>query len=154
VKRVIQRTPDLGLKVRMVKNAAPVADCCVPLIGAAGWYNPVSAAYDRTLAIVTLSGSYYPYENGQLASLFTAQVNGKLCDAVVIWRLHWALAHGAGAPRTATPGRGLAVAISPADGTTSVRYSGVLTATATVVVADQTTTLAPLTLLVVDPYYG
>lgn len=142
-RRIIQRTPDFGLKIRMQRAGG--GNCCIPEIGAAHWYNPATGAYDLDLVVVALEG-------GRLMSrgLYVAQVAGRLCDATVTWNTVWVLTNGYGAPPTGTPGRGLAVGITPPIGHNGIPYIGVLTATATVTQAAQQTILAPITLIIVS----
>lgn len=141
--RIIQRTPDFGLKIRMQRTRG--GDCCIPEIGAAHWYNPATGLYDLDLVVVILQG-------GALLSrgLYVAQVSGQLCNATVTWSITWTLTTGSGSPETGTPDRGLAVAIIPPLGYTGITYAGVLTATATVTHAEQRRTLAPITLIVLN----
>lgn len=84
--RTVQRSPDLGLRIRMVKEVAP-GDCCVPEIGPARWYNPETGAYDLETVVVVgnLSDGNFNDDSGARRVLFTAQVNGELCDCTVTW---------------------------------------------------------------------
>lgn len=153
-KRTVQRTPNLGLKIRMVKDVAPAA-CCVPEIGPARWYNPASGAYD--LETVVVKADYYGEmvtdEAGDWRGLVTAQVTGDLCDCAVTWDYE---KHLFDTVKVAvqTPGRGLAVGLDKYSDDYGIQ-AGVLTATATVTCRDGAIKVLPtIYLIMVDTYNG
>lgn len=157
--RIIQRTPNLGLTLKMTRpGVAPVASapCCEPEIGPARWLNPATGAYDLETQVI---GAYvsddYLHDvvdsmlQGQ-RTLCAAQVTGDLCDCAVSWARDYARSRedlGDVHLETATPDRALCVGV---DKTANSNYGGgVLTATATVTCRDgATTTLAPIYLVI------
>lgn len=96
--RVVQRTPNLGLKIRMVKDVAPVvqADCCEPEIGLARWYNRTTDAYDLETVVVVgdTTMDYLAESNGERRTVVTAQVTGDLCDCTITWDVAVVFADG------------------------------------------------------------
>lgn len=154
--RTVQRSPDLGLKIRMVKEV--VADCCVPEIGPARWYNPATGAYDLETAVI-YSDNQNPFlvdQNGDQQTLFAAEVTGNLCDCSVSWSTEYVQTGPGNRPyvQILTPGRGLAVGIDKY-GYLVATAACVVTAIATVILRDGTAqTLPPIHLIVVESYYG
>lgn len=83
--RTIQRTPNLGLTLRMTKTSG---SGCAPEIGPARWWNPKTGDYDLETLVVQAGGYYSTdvyFDN--LVTLFHAQVTGNLCGCGVTWAI-------------------------------------------------------------------
>lgn len=140
---VIARTPDLGLVLRLQRPGVCVP--CVPAIGAAGWWDPLSQGYTASTAV-----GETPHWNRRC--VWWGQVNGKLCDGDVTWALHW---DGEGdGPLVVPVGRAIVVATGvDANGVqTGDARAGVLTATASVRIGAAVTAVAPITLVITEVY--
>ncbi len=157
MKRIVQRTPHLGLRIRLQPLAdapppAPASDRGEPTIGPARWRNPGTGKYD----LETLAGTsdfYTPgvFVDGARQLVFTAAVTGDLDGCTVGWEVVDEL-DLLSVPEVVwhLPDRALAVAIA------NEPYrpiKGVLTATATVTLPDgQKRPRAPIYLVVSDGY--
>lgn len=160
--RVVQRTPDLGLHIKLspLPASAPVARACQPAIGTAGWLNPDTGAYDLTAierTVKTVSNQYAPTLYAETATvpvgdfLAVGQVNGTLCEGEVTWQTGFAAdgdAPSPALPRVVPAGRAVIVDAPLAEGSLFPRpvSPGVLTLTPTVTGSGAARTLAPITL--------
>jgi hypothetical protein len=145
--RIIRRTPDLGLTLKMQPG-------CRPEIGQAAWWNHRSRAYDLQQLVAIKSYNYALSIDGVDTTLAAAQVTGDLCGCAVNWSTTWATADPSAslsAPDILTPDRALAVglAVYPRE-----QGIGLLTATATVICDGQRKVLAPIYLVIVYRYSG
>ena len=99
--RTIQRTPNLGLTLKLRKLTEPPAPACCepeigparcePEIGPARWWNPATGENDlETLAVnEEYSGTGVSFD-GERRTLFHARVTGELCGCSVTWAVAFA----------------------------------------------------------------
>ncbi len=94
--RTVQRTPNLGLTLKMQK---PASTCCEPEIGPARWRNPATGEYDTDTLIVFWQNYYGAWASmdigedaGMPVDMLVARVTGDLCESRVEWsvRVDWA----------------------------------------------------------------
>lgn len=100
--RTIQRTPSLGLTLKMRKPGS--ATCCEPNIGPVRWYNQATSAFDsETLVLYQFVSDWEPsyllYASGEdyfsaSSQAAIAIVTGELCDCRVEWSAEWLPADG------------------------------------------------------------
>lgn len=167
--RTLQRTPNLGLTLKMAKAAAPAAPAepcppaepaCKPAIGPARWWNPETSAYDLETVTITQFVSngdppYLMYADGSYAecfALYAACVTGNLCGCGVAWETQWIPTVGPSAVgwlEILTPDRSLAVAPNLQESYRSAESAGgVLEAVATVICGESAQVLAPIYLVI------
>lgn len=167
MKRVVQRTPDLGLAIRLQRLAeVPVAESPAPAPGCepgptqAGWWNSTTAAYDlaavsrdlKTVEMSALPEIYSAFQTVPVGDFRAeAMVNGALCDCAVTWDVSFAEAEGSATyapPRVSPLGRYLVVDAQLASGDLRPLpvSPGVLTLTPSVDCAGVVTALSPITL--------
>lgn len=158
--RTIQRTPNLGLTLKMAKAAAPVApECCAPEIGPARWWNHETQAYDLETVTVAQFVSWgdppylvYAGSWSECFALYAACVTGNLCGCAVAWETRWTPSIGPSAIdwlEILTPDRALAVAPNLREGyRAAASVGGVLEAIATVTCGDSSQILAPIYLVI------
>lgn len=111
--RVIQRTPNLGVTVRMQRAALIEAQDCVPDIRGAGWWDAEAGDWTAVAVagIVDACGAVGPF-------IWAAQVTGALCDCSVRWQAVYTPADAASSrdPDVLVLGRYVVVSTLRADG--------------------------------------
>lgn len=148
--RVIQRTPNLGVTVKMQPLQAAVespVDTCTPNIQSAGWWDPATGDMSEVVTGLLIDGRPCgPWG-------WEARIAGELCACVVDWELLWEpVVAGSAGPVTTTAGPTLLICLRLEDGATKAAAvgAGVLTATAHVACGAVRKTLDPIYLTLTD----
>lgn len=150
--KVIKRTPDLGLTLRLqplvVEPTQALCTPCDPAIGGVGWWDSEASAYCAETVVGLLIDERPSGPWG-----WEARVTGELCACVVDWSTEWTpVVEGAAAPRITVAGASFCVSADlEADAAVPAAIgSGALTVNATVVCGEARTTLDPIYLVVTD----
>lgn len=152
--RVVQRTPNLGITLRMQRQAAAAAPDAAPPKIRLGWWNPDSGRWDRTEEAVELRTYVWPPR--AVPPQVVALLLGAASGVEVTWTATWgppgggdpqplALPHtGEGCPWVLAQGPVVAVAVNAEE-----HEVGILTLSA----SQGGVSYGPITLVVTYGYY-
>lgn len=159
-RRIVQRTPNLGVTLRMQPVGGVTADC-VPDIGPARWYDWETKDFTAPIAYGKTSIGDYGLRESQI--FWTGKVTGELCGATVSWVVDWEVIDYGESPAWLACGEGIAVCSATwPENTPSpelppgyfARYngSGILTATPTVHLGSSLIVVEPIILIISSEY--